>query len=397
MTQIRDKEGLAHEVNIDMGLVQEAYHEKVKLPQLLFQKFETDVEKYGTPFEQVLASNNMYLRPDRISGIKPPSMKDVLEGNVQIGLAGGPIVRPDGNAAQSISGRILFATVIEAMIESELMEDNTTYEGIFNSMSATTTTVDSPRVDQPIINLTAPRQERSMPIAQISEPRSMVTITLAEKSFRLPTFSIGLEISNEAQQATTLDLVGISLREQGIGERAAVVDESIVKLVNGDVDFGMSAIAAELITAYDPSITTNGVITQKSWLKWLRKDWKKLAIDWIITDIDTYLALEGRTGRPIITQDNGNDGRLNTLATTANPGIPDNVKVFLVEPTLLGANTIIGIDSSKAFRKVVNVSADYQAMEQFVLRKSTAFRIDHSFGYFRLFDQAWKRLTVATA
>lgn len=395
MAQIKDRAGLAQEVDISFDLVTEAYKKGLKVPQLMFQKYDTDVEKYGTPFEQVLASNNMYLRPDKLSGIKPPSMKDVLDGTVQIGLANvGPIVRPDGNAAQSLTGRILFATVVEAMIESELMDDNTTYEGIFNSMAATTTTVDSPRVDQPIINLTEPRKERSMPISQITEPKQMVTITLSEKSFRLPTFSIGLEISAEAQQATTLDLVGISLREQGIGERAAVVDEAMVKMVTGDVDLGMTAIGAELITAYDPSIAAAGTFTQKAWLKWLRKDWKKLSIDWIITDIDTYLALEKRTGRPIITEDDGS-GRLNTMTRTANPGLPDSVNVFLVEPTLFGANTVIGIDSSKAFRKVVNVSADYQAMEEFVLRKSTAFRIDHSFGYFRLFDQAWKRLTVS--
>jgi len=282
------------------------------------------------------------------------------------------------------------------MVESQLSDDNTAYEGVFNRMIATTINVDSPRVDQPIINLTAPRAVRSQPIAQLSEPPAMVTITLSEKSFRLPTFSIGLEIAEEAQRASTLDLVGISLREQALAERAAVIDESISKMIDGDTDLGMTALSANLITAYDSTIATSGVITNKAWVKWLREYWKKMSIDWVFCDLDVYLAIEGRSGRPIVTEDDGT-GRITSLPSLALPGIPDRVNFFPVETSLIGANTMVGIDSSKAIRKVVYTGAAYSAIEEFVLRKSSALRIDYSIGYFRLFDEGWKKTTLTTS
>ncbi len=393
MTQIIGRDGRASEIDLSLDDYKAAFEEGLSLPQHLNLKFGqyTDSEKFGTPFEQALASNRMFLRSDLSLGIKPPSIQDVLSGKVGIGM--GPITRPEGNNAQTLTGRLLFPAVVLEMIESELREDNTTYEAVFNRMIATTLNADSPRVDQPIINLTAPRAKRSQPIAQMSEPPAMVTISLSEKSFRLPTLAIGIEISDEAQRAATLDLVGIALREQGLAERSAIIDEGIQKMVNGDTDLGMSALSSETAQTYDSSISAAGSMTHRAWLKWLRKDWKKLAIDWVICDLDTYLAIEGRTGRPIITENDGS-GRLNTLPAAANPGIPDTVNFFIVDTALLGANTMVGIDSSKAIRKAVYAGASYSAIEEFVLRRSTAMRFDFSLSYFRLIDEAWKKLTL---
>ena len=391
MTQIIGLDGKASEVKLSLDDYKEAYDNGLSLSQHLNQKFPTDSDKYGTAFEQAMASNGMFLQSDAVTGIKPPSMKEVLSGKVEVGM--GPVTRPDGNNAQTLTGRLLFPAVVMEMIESELREDNTTYEGVFNSMVATTLNADSPRVDQPIINLTAPRGVRSQPIAQMSEPPAMVTISLAEKSFRLPTLSIGMEISDEAQRAATLDLVGIALREQTQAERSAIVDESIQKMVNGDTDLGMTALSAETAQSYDAAVTTAGTITQKAWLKWLRKDWKKMVITDVICDLDTYLAIEGRANRPIITENDGS-GRLNSLQSLANPGLPDTVRFFVVETALLGANTMVGIDRSKAIRRAIYTGASYSAIEQFVLRRSTAMRFDFSLSYFRLIDEAWKKLTL---
>lgn len=393
MTQIIDRQGTAQEVNLTVDDYRIAMEQGLTLPQYLNTKFDTDAEKYGTPFEQAMASNGMFLRADRHTGLKPPSMKDVLNGNVDIAM--GPLTRPDGNNAQTLTGRLLFPAVVLEMIESQLSNDTSSYEGVFNRTVATTLNADSPRVDQPIINLTAPRGVRSQPIAQMSEPPAMVSITLSEKSFRLPTVSLGIEISQEAQRASTLDLVSIALREQAAAERSAIIDESIKKMVDGDVDLGMTALSAETAQSYDSAISTAGVITNKAWIKWLRKDWQKMTIDWVFCDLDTYLALESRAGRPTVNDDNGN-AKLTSLPSLALPGIPNMVNVFPVETALLGANTMVGIDSSKAIRRVVYAGAAYSAIEEFVLRKSTAMRFDFSLSYFRLIDQGWKKLTLTT-
>jgi len=391
MTQIIDSAGLAQEVTLKVEDYQEAFNAGLTLPQHLNNKYPTNSEKYGTAFEQAMASNGMFMKSDRRTGLKPPTISDIMSGTANIAM--GPITRPDGNAAQTLSGRMLFPAAVLELVESQLMDDNTAYAGVFNRLIATSTGVDSPRVDQPIINLTAPRAIRSMPISQLSEPAAMVSITLSEKSFRLPTYSIGLEISDEAQKTSTIDLVGIALREQAIGERAAMIDEAIVKLVNGDVDFGMSALPSTKVTAFDSAITTAGTISNKAWVKYLRQSWKQLNIDWVITDLDTYLAIEGRSGRPIVTENDGS-GRITSMISLANPGIPDQVNFFIIDTDLLGANTMVGLDSKRAIRKVTYSGAQYSAIEQYVLRKSSALRIDFSEGYFRLIDGAWKKMTL---
>lgn len=399
MTQIIDSTGLAQEVNLVVEDYKAAFDAGLTLPQYLNNKYPTDAAKYGTAFEQSMASNGMFMSSDKVSGLKPPTIADIMSGNVNIGM--GPITRPDGSGAQSVSGRLLFPAAILELVESQLMDDSTSYEGVFNRLIATSSSVDSPRVDQPVINLTAPRGVRSQPISQLSEPAAMVSITLSEKSFRLPTFSIGLEISDEAQKTSTIDLVGIALREQAIGERAAMIDEGIKKMVLGDKDLGMSALTAVSASTFDALATSGGgAITNKAWVKWLRSEWKRLNIDWVICDLDTYLAVEGRADRPIVTQNDGS-GRITSLLSLANPGIPDQVNFFILDdPTLIGGTTavtgrrMVGMDSRKAIRKVTYSGAQYSAIEQYVMRKSSALRIDFSVGYFRLMDSAWKVLTL---
>lgn len=398
MTQIIDKSGRAHEIDLSLADYRAAYDQGLTFAQYLNGKVEMDVdsaEKFGTPFEQALASNNLFRSYNKHTGIRPPTMKQVLQGDVDVNL--GTIVRPDGSAAQTVAGRLLFPALIIEMVESQISEDNSSYEGIFNQLVATTTNSDSPRMDQPIINLTAPRAKRSQPVAQGALPPNMVTISLSEKSYRLPSYAIGLEITDEAQKSTALDLVGIALREQGAAERAAMVDEGLTQMIDGDTDLGMSALSSELVTAYDSTISAAATMTQKAWIKWLRKDWKKLNIDWVICDIDSYLSIEGRSNRPVVVGNEGTDARLNVIPRIANSGLPDSVNFFIVDTAVIGANTLVGIDSTRAIRKAVYTGAAYSAIEEFVLRRTSALRIDFSLAYFRLLDGAWKKMTMTTS
>lgn len=392
MPQVIGRDGRAQEFTPTLEMYRAAGEQGLSLAQHINNTVDTDAETYGTPFEQVLASAGMFLQHDRTLGIRPPTISHVLSGGVDINM--GVVTRPDGTNALTPSGRVLFPAVIMEMVESQLREDQSGYTAIYNQMIALTQSINSPRWDHPIINLTGPRGSRVQPIAQLAEPPTMVSITLSEKSYRIPTFSIGLEISDEAAKASTLDLVGIAVREQTEAERVARIDDDLKRMVDGDTDLGMTALTSQTAQSYDAAITAAGTMTQKAWLKWLRKDYKKLSIDWVMCDIDTYLAIEGRTGRPTQQNNRGGDERLNTVPTAANPGLPDTTNFFLVEPTVFGANTLVGIDSKKAIRKVVYVGATYQAIEEFVMRRSTAMRFDFAEATYRLIDGAWKKLTL---
>jgi hypothetical protein len=269
-------------------------------------------------------------------------------------------------------------------------------------MVANTISVSSSRYDVPMIDVTAPRGAASAmaPISQNSEPKSMVSISLSEKSFRLPTYSIGLSITKEAQAATTLDLVSIALREQALGERIRIIDGGLTKMITGDVDLGISALTSKTAAQYDTVASPNSAatFTQRAWLQYLRADWKKLSIDWVMCSLDTYLAIEGRVGKPIWTGNEGTDGRLNSLIVAANTNIPGSMNFFIVDDAVLGgAGKIVGIDSKRAITRVINSSANYSAIEEFVLRKSTALRFDFSETYNRMLNsgEGWRVMTFA--
>jgi hypothetical protein len=388
---IVDRDGARHQVDLSVEMYREAFDANLSLPQYLNQKFDTDSEKFGTPFQQLLATSGLALRRDQQSGLPASLMKDVLDGGPQMA-----VTRPDGSQALTVAGRMLFPAVIMQWIESQLMDDYTAYEGVYNRMIALTSSANSPRVDQPIIDLTLPRSSLAQPIAQLAEPTAMVSIKLSEKSYRIPTKSIGFEISDEASKSTAIDLVGMTLQQQIIGQRIALINQYLVAMIGGDADLSMTALTPENISTYDAT-AVGGAVTNTAWVKWLRKDWTKLTIDWVICDIDTYLKIENRTGRPTVYTDAGNDIRLTSIPTAANPGIPGGVNFFIVDTAVVGANTLVGIDSRKAIHKMIYVGGAYSAVEQYVMRRSTAMRFDFAEMSTRLYanNDGWKKLVLA--
>jgi hypothetical protein len=386
--------GRQTEIKLDVEMYREAYDQGMTLPQYLNNRFDCDYERDGTPFEQLLRSSKFYLQRDTALGLRPPKLADVINGKVDVNM--GAIARPDGSQALTPAGRFLFPAVMMQLVEHELSADYSNFLGLYNRMVALTESVDSPRADQPIINVTAPRSYKSQPVAQLTEPPKMVTISLSDKSYKIPTFSIGLEISAEAAKASAIDLVAIALKQQAEYERISRTYDTLSTMISGDADLGITALPSENAASYDATATSPAAFSNRAWIKWLMRDWTKLTIDWVICDIDTYLAVENRVGRPIQTGDQATDNRLTTIPTAANPGLPTGVNFFIVDTAVVGANTMIGIDSRKAIRKVIYTGGSYQAVEEFVLRKSTAMRFDFAEASFRLLHsgEGWKKLIM---
>lgn len=347
----------------------------------------------GTPFEQMMAQTGLFVSRDKSVGINPPTMQQVLDGSLEMNV--GAITRNDGSNNNTPSGRLLFPEIVLQLIESQLHDDKSDFVQGYNSMVATTHNVTSPKVDQPLIDTTAPRdpENANQPISQLAEPPAMVTITLNEKSYRVPTKSIGLQISDEALQATTLDLVGIAMTHQAREERIRMLEGNITAMVNGDVDRGESALSSITAQSLDSTISAAGTMTQKAWIHYLRDMYRKMNITHIMCDIDTALALEGRTGKPTINTDDPRSPRIDSLFSIENLGLTPP-KVLLVDTALIGANTVVGLDARYAIRRIVNVSASYSAIEQYVMRKATAFRVDYGEMSHKLFADAWRMMTL---
>jgi hypothetical protein len=393
MTHFKDDSGQVQAFEPKLEHYAEAFGKGLTLRQYYTQTLSTDEDKYGGAFDQILANSGLYLKGDKQSGLRPPTISSFLgNGSPDAGMA---LTRPDGTNALTLTGRLLFPAVVMELADAFLMDDDSSYNALFEGMVAVNQSIDSPHAFQPLIDVTGPRASRAQPISQMAEPVNMATITLSERSMRLPTWSIGLEISDEAARASTLDLVGIAIREQALGERSARVNEAIKQLVDGDVDLGISALSAVDISDFD-STATGGKVTNKAWIKLLREKWMKQSYTHAICDIDTYLAIEEREGRPVVV-DNDGTGRLTSLPSALNPNFPTALPVFLMESdALLGAKTVILLDRSKGIRKVTYTGASYQAVENYVMRRSTAFRFDFSEGYFRLFPNGdgWRKVIL---
>jgi hypothetical protein len=385
-----DADGQRQEVALDVTVYKAAAEAGLSLSQYLERTYPSHPDR-GSTFAQMMQSCGMYIDSDLETGIRPPSMKAVLDGSAT--LMAGPLVRNDGTQRNTVSGRLLFPEVILELVAANLTESKDDFLAGYERLIAVNTSVTSPRVDQPTIDVTAPEDSRSQPISQLAEPSTMVSITLAEKSFAIPTKSIGLLVSDQALQATTLDLVGIAMSAQARGERIFMVEEQLGAMMNGDVDWGETALSSITAQSLDSGITSAGEMSQKAWIHYLRDDYRTKSINALMMDIDTALAIEARSGKPTVNTDDPNSPRIDTLFSIENLALPRPF-VLLMDTAFIGANTVVGLDTRYAIRRVTNVSAAYEAIEQWVMRRATAFRVDYGEMSKKLYTEAWKKMTL---
>ena len=155
----------------------------------------------------------------------------------------------------------------------------------------------------------------------------------------------------------------------------------------------MGAITPVYMDDYDATATTSGEPTHKAWVKYLHSNYKKLVISDVLGDIDAALAVENRTDKPVVTTDNPTSRRIDAIPSMLNLTIPDP-SFLQTDTAVVGANVIVGIDRRYAMRRVVNVSAAYDAVEQYVMRRASAFRMDSGQVLTKLYPDAWTKLIL---
>jgi hypothetical protein len=251
-----------------------------------------------------------------------------------------------------------------------------------------------------VFNYSKPESARSQAIAQLAMPASMLLVTAGQISRSIPTRSLGLEISEQAMRATSIDLLALSLARQRLVERNVWTNEFILSLLNGDPDMAMPPLSSipgkvQQAKAFDPSIMTAGTLTQLAWVMYLFNNSTRRVITHVITDIAGALAIENRTGRPNVMTDDNKSPRINTEMSVVNPMWPTQVKVFIMPPgSGWPANTLMGLDASAAIHRVTSSVLAYEALESFVLKRSTAMRFDSGEVVERFHDDAFDVMTL---
>jgi len=391
MAAFIDAQGATQQFEMSLDVVREACASAMSVRDFINSKLTTDVEAYGDPFSQLCASEGIVLKSSRLHGVRSPSLAQALGGRTV--LEAGAITRQPSN-----QGRLLLMPAIGALSEDKMLSDLEMNAAVLDGMIAQDDTIADEWLLWPEINFAHPEAARSQVTSQLAKPASMMTITTAEKSVRIPTFSLGIEYSDQATKYVNLDLISLAITRQVANERNARANEYILSLLNGDPDMSQPSLstAGKVTTALSLDAAATAGITQLAYMSWLYQNSKKRRITHLITDIAGAMALENRTGRPTVVQDNPGSKRINNNVFVMNPTWAPELPIFIVDSTVgWPAKTIMGIDANFAIHRVTSTNASYEAQESFSLRRANAMRFDFGQIMRRLFVDAFEVLTYA--
>lgn len=392
MASFIDHTGARQQVEASLEtLIKPAKEANLSVRDYANQAFSTDASKFGDAFSQLCASEGIVLQGSRSYGIRAPSLDAVLNGRPTV--EANAIVRTPTSQA-----RVLLMPAIGALVEDKLLADLDMNANAFDSMVAMDTVIADEWYLWPEANYAGPEAGRSKITSQLAKPVNMLTLTTSEKSLRVPTYALGIEWSEQATKYLNLDFISLSIARQVAVERNERANKDLLAMLSGDADVGqgaLSGIAGKVKTAASLDAAATTGITQKAWMLWLYNNGKKRRISHVVTDVLGALAIEARSGRPVIVGDNGTSTRINTNESVMNPTWASDVQVFITDDTAWPAGTIMGIDSRYAIQRVTSTNASYQAQEDFVLRRASAMRFDYGSVSRRLVPDAFEVLTFA--
>lgn len=384
-----DAKGDKQALELTVGMYKEASEKGQSLPQFLSSTYPTNAAKHGTPFEQVMEQCGVFVKGNKEFGLRPSTMDSVLNEKQA------SVITREGVPAS----RLLFPAIMLDVIENKLAVNYDVNPGALEKMLAQDDSIDGERWERPVLNFSNPEAARTAPVSQLALPNAMLSITASDRSMRIPTWGIGLEISEQAQRSTTIDLVGLAIARQAAVEGNERANTYILSLLNGDTDMQMAALSSfsgkvQTSAALHGSTLGAGVLSQKAWITWLAQRSNKRMITHVVTDIAGAMMIENRTGKPVIVGDNPNSPRIDTLSSVMNPKWPANVPIFITDDVNWPANTLMGLDSRYGIHRVKSLTAQYSAIENFAMRRSTMLRIDKGEMIYRLFDEAFEVLTT---
>ncbi len=379
-----DKDGLQQEVTLKPSIYKEALNAGLSVPQLINRNFPTSSTTNST-FDQLCVSSGLIVGKNREFGLRSPTIGNMLDGKSEFSAASNTL---DANPAS----RILYPAVVLEMVEDAMQRNRELDSNLFEQMIGIDTSITSNRFEWPVISLRRAEAARARAIAQLAEPQLMLSITSADVSRSLLVTSIGMEVSDQALQATTLDFVNLALTRQMQVERNAKTYEYLLGFLNGDADMGQSALPQVRANTFDSTIMAAGNVTKRALTAWLVSNYYVRQINWIVTDLGGAFAIESA-----LATTNTNEhvpGALVPQFSLVNRML-SQLKLFIVEPGRnWPVNTIMGFQGDSAIHRVRNTAASYSAVENFVMRRSTQLRIDSAEIAYRQWDEAFSVLSL---
>jgi len=376
-----DKNGAIQQApKLDEKIYRAAHDENKTVAAYINGLYPDGNTKDATVFQQLCASEGLIVGKNDIFGLRAPSIADILDGKSGFQAASPTNTEGKGTPWGSQS-RILFPAAVIQLIEDAVQPDRHSDEVMFQEMIAMSQGIDGDTYLQPVLSYAntgganaGTNAAKAQRVSQLGDVPTMLTLTTSDRARNIPTYGVGIEMSDQAMRATTLDLLALTIGRFLLIEKDQRVYTYLSNLFAGDLDQNTGAVSAVTTVALDPACAA-GTVTHKSWIQFLARNRKKRKITHCVSDIATYLKVEGRTGRPGTNAYDPTIARIDPQARAMNVPFGSDVRWFLVDAAVAGgpvpADTVWALDSRQAVMMVSNTQAAYQATEQFVLRRSS--------------------------
>ena len=384
MGKFIDKNGHQQELNVSITDYAEASDNKMSLRQYLTKKYPTSAQ--SDVFTQLCASEGLHFLDNKATGEKATSLRAIFN---RIPMdASGTTTRE--NPVQS---RVLFpAAVMEAV--SVPTGNKTAPVAAFRTMLAMGVQVNSNRIELPVIQDVG--DERPMPRAQLTEPTSVTLIKAADRGVKIPSTAFQVLVANEVLDYATISLVEKTIRKKKEQAEFARMGDDLLAVINGNPDqaYAQTGLPAVTAKSFDPAIVTAGTITHKAWMAYLNASANRYIDHVIVDSMETAMAIDTRAGRPTVMNDNSKN-RIDTNIQLVFPDIQGNLPMFVAPSEWnLPANTVIGFEKEYGLIEYQNVTADYEAVEQFIMKRAQGFIVESGSMVTRLFDEAFSVMTL---
>ena len=376
------------EIEFSTNIYKRAEESKCSVPQMLEREFgqHVDREKHGSVFNQMLAQCNMSLNGDKYTGLASANFGKVMDGSISASIT------KDSGIPLS---RVLAPAALLEAVELNRLQDTDSYEAAFSRQVAIENSVVGTRFERPYFDMGNADKQESSVIAQLSYPTMIGKLTTSQIQGSIPTTAFGLEISKEALQSMTMAQITSYLARMQKSAAAGRIDQHINSLVAGDIDAGKLALTSTKSKVFDTSLATTGGITQRAYLKWLLASRATRAVDYVWCDLETYLQVADRPGRPTANSVNVPDSESQHYLMKPVNFEYNEPAFFIVNDGSIPTGTLVGLDSRAAIERFRNTLAPYEAALDLVMQRGTAMRFDEGEAVQRHDDNAWTVLDLS--
>lgn len=402
MATFIDKNGQRQEVNLNgMALYKEAMKKGLSVRQLINQKYPTVAGGPDT-FQQMCIAAGLRFKRDDNFGIPAANLMDILDPHVPDNKEAGNSFIPADAIPDS---RILFPAALMEVIEDKLQSKEDVATAAFESLIGNRVTVATNKVEQPVISYSGakgPEDSQAQRISQNTRPPIMLSLTASDISRKIPTYSIGMEMSYEALQSNSLDFVAMTMARF---LKMSTYNEWITQIgliLSGDpdgvttsMDTGTAALATTKANTYDTALAgLTGVISQKAYLAWLYNRSMSMTKTHMVCDFNAAMAIEERDGRPTVMHNNASTDRLDAPYQVVYPAFQRDIKMIVMPSGTFSAHTIMGLEQSTALTKITSSVSTFSAIEDIVMKKSRELRMDYGFLIYRNYSTSFDCLTL---